>query len=362
MTEEVFDDETPPRVVVPKIRLSEKLEKAVFGHRLQKREVEALKKRCHSYQTGTARRWEGPVMRAYSQYFGALTSLKVKAVLRELESYGYLDIWPRGPQKIIDFGAGTLGATLGAYDFFKERAHTPISLQGFDQDLDPIRWAQLSFSEFLPKHIQTSKGSPYGSDLDSSLVLSVDVLNEMGLLDKKDAIDTHAHWYREILSWCKNATESTILVFIEPASKQINRNFLALRNELIKEIPLLLPCTHSFSCPALLTDDWCHEERPYLAPSSYWNLVHEMGFQRNLLQFSMLCLGKQKTKFTSSQARMVSRRIKSKGRCEKWLCSQGKRWKVSLLNRNENEQNKPFFDLERGGIIDLDSTGLKLPE
>ena len=167
---------------------------------------------------------------------------------------------------------------------------------------------------------------------------------------------------QEIESWIERATPNTIILLLEPASRLVNQKFLALRDLLCQKISILLPCTHAKACPALIDDEWCHEEHPYKAPSAYWNLVREMGFRRNLLQFSMLALGKQASQFKREDARMVSRTLKSKGRCEKWLCADGKRWKESQLNRNQNEKNEAFFEAARGDIIDCLSTGINLPD
>ncbi|MDB5037487.1 MAG: Ribosomal small subunit Rsm22 [Bacteriovoracaceae bacterium] len=343
---------------VVKISLSEELEQLLFAPVLKKREIEALQERCESYQIGAPRQWSGDVFRAYAQYFGALSALKMKSVLQELDQYGYLNIWDGAPKNIYDFGAGTLGATLGAVDFFKEKGAPIPNAFAFDDDPKPIDWARREFESFLPKSIQAKKLNSF----ENSLIIASDVFNEMGLMSEREQIDSEGHWFKEIDGWIEKATPTTLIILIEPASKQINRNFLTLRNIISKKIPILLPCTHQKACPALLTNDWCHEERDYKVPSSYWNLVRQMGFRKGLLQFSMLCLGRQTSRFQQEDGRMVSRPIKSKGRCEKWLCADGKRWKSSLLNRNKSEVNEDFFEAARGDIVHCSANGISIPQ
>jgi hypothetical protein len=338
-----------------KVSLSAPLERLFFRRHLRKREIEALKERCESYQIEAPRPWTGDIYLPYAQYFGLLSALKVKSALIDLELHGYLKVWAQSPVSMMDFGAGTLGASLGALDFLKERNHKISELFAVDQDSRPIEWARGEFRDFLPKKISFQKPQNF----DYSLIVAVDVFNEMGL---RSEVNPNSSWFKEIESWIERATPNTIILLLEPASRLVNQKFLALRDLLCQKISILLPCTHAKACPALIDDEWCHEEHPYKAPSAYWNLVREMGFRRNLLQFSMIALGKQASQFKREDARMVSRPLKSKGRCEKWLCADGKRWKESQLNRNQNEKNEAFFEAARGDIIDCLSTGINLPD
>jgi hypothetical protein len=345
-----------------KIRISESLENRIFDHPLKKRELEALRLRCESYQAGASKEWHGDLFRAYSRYFGFLSSLKVKAVLKELYHYGYLELLRSQPISLIDFGAGTLGATLGALDFFRENKWKVSKAIAIDQDLKPIQWAAKEFEDFLKVDLGIRQTLPDSPELKNSVFISVDVLNEMGLLDEKFGINAEAPYVQMLKSLLHRMDENSVLILIEPASRHLNQNFLRLRDLLSKEAHILLPCTHEFNCPAVVQEEWCHEDRDYLAPSMFWNLVHELGFQRGTLSFSMLCLSKQKNRFKPTDARMVSRQLKSKGRCDKWLCSQGKRWKAGVLLRHRSEQNEAFFEATRGDIVDCVSTGLKSPD
>lgn len=345
-----------------KVRMSAELENLVFENPLKKRELECLRQRCESYQMGDPKEWTGDIFRAYSRYFGFLSSLKVRAVLKELDSYGYLEALKAQPIQWIDFGAGTLGASLGAVDYFKEHQIKIEKAISVDQDLKPMQWAQKEFQNFLNLDIGMRTSLPDQNIYQNTIFVAVDVFNEMGLLAEKNALDEKAPFISMLKSILQKMDEKSILILIEPASKWINQNFLRLRNILIKESHLLLPCTHQLACPALEQREWCHEDRDYLAPSQFWNLVHELGFQRSTLSFSMLCFSKQQNIFQKTQARMVSRRIKSKGRCDKWLCSNGKRWKASILERHESPENAAFFEAQRGDIIDCVSTGIKSPD
>ena len=113
-----------------KIKLSKAFEERTFSGVLKKREREALYRRCTSYQLENPEPWCGDLYRPYSQYFGFLSALKVKACLEELKSFGYLET--SQSFELIDFGAGTLGATLGAIDFASSGAIKLSSITAID--------------------------------------------------------------------------------------------------------------------------------------------------------------------------------------------------------------------------------------
>jgi hypothetical protein len=342
-----------------KTRVSKALEEKVFDGALKKRELEALYRRCTSYQTEAPEPWSGDLYRPYSKYFGFLSSLKVRACLNELSHYGYLDRWKKKSIEVFDFGAGTLGASLGVVDFATATKLSIEKLTTIDVDLKPMQWAAKYFEDFLEPspEFKTSLSSP--SRDKASLLVAVDVLNEQDAFRNRSFDDPSMKFLKD---WISEMNEDSIFLWIEPANKKTNQNFLAWRDHLKNLAPILLPCTHQANCPALEQREWCHEDRDYLAPSVYWNLVHDLGFHRDVLSFSFLALGKQKSPFGPQSARVVSRDLQNKGRCDKWLCANGKRWKAGLLKRHEGPENASYFESRRGDIVDCASTGLKTPD
>jgi len=331
-----------------KIQLSDKIEKHFFRSVLKRREIEALRKRCESYQLESAPDWSPGLFLSYSQYFGFLSALKVRSVFFELEHRGYLDSWKNRKIQMIDFGAGTMGASLGAFDFLKTSGFQVDSLLAIDRDQKPVEWAAQEFEDFLPPTRVTQ--SPPSSLSSGSIFIAVDVLNEL-------------QSWNVIENLVLNLPAQSLLILIEPASKSHNQKLLQWRDHVLPRMPsdvsLLLPCTHSLSCPALKDREWCHEERDYKAPSVYWNLVHEMGFRRSRLAFSLMVFGSQSSVFKSTDARVVSQILRPKGRCEKWLCANGTRWKMSLLERHRSEENEFVYEARRGDVLDCLSTGIK---
>lgn len=342
-----------------KVKLSKALEDHIFSGTLKKRELEALYRRCTSYQTENPEEWSGDLFRPYSKYFGFLSALKAKACMNELDQYGYLDDLSRKSVHLVDFGAGTLGGTLGIYDFFREKKWKIENARAVDQNLKPMRWALEYFDDFLDPAptVTTEIGLPPRDS--TSIFLAIDVLNEFSAFQEGQ---TDSPDFQFIRDWLDQMPPKSIFIWIEPANKKTNQRFLAFRDAFKTHADILLPCTHSLICPALAQKEWCHEDRDYLAPSIYWNLVKELGFRRGVLSYSFLALGKMSTRFQPTDARIVSRDLRNKGRCDKWLCANGKRWKAGLLNRHQNDTNASFFEGLRGDIIDCSSTGIKTPD
>lgn len=330
-----------------KMELSKELEQFFFRSVLKRREIEALRARCENYQLQSAPQWSPGLFQSYSQYFGFLSALKIRSALFELAYRGYLKSLMGKKIQLLDFGAGTLGGSLGAVDFLQTQNIQVETLLAVDKDLDPVQWSAREFKDFLPK-IQTSQHLPK-SLKPGTLFIAVDVLNELQTWDS-------------MVQLIKTIPEDSLFVLIEPASKAHNQRLLQMRDEILPQLPkgvsLLLPCTHSMSCPALPVGEWCHEERDYKAPSVYWNLVHEMGFRRSRLAFSLLSFGSQESAFRPTDARVVSQILRPKGRCEKWLCSQGRRWKLSMLQRKRSDENAFVYDAKRGDVLDCLSTGI----
>lgn len=336
-----------------KIALNASLESHIFQERLSKNEQERLKKICFQYQNFAPEIWTEKSYRPYSQYFGFINALKTKAVLEEIERWGYFRVFHPGVQ-LIDLGAGTLGASLGAFDFLKEKQIEIAQLSAIDSHPEVVRWAAQTYADFLPSRVQIS--SEWKEPPSNSLILMANVWNENLLAPSQKEIRWNESLWKKVLKSIQEADESQIFVFIEPASHKINERFLELRDFLSQHTHILLPCTHQLPCPARKQAEWCHEEKIFRAPNEFWNIVSFLGFRQRVLSYSMLVVGKQRPAFSSSHARIVSSDVGGKGKSEKWLCAQGLRWKHSILDRHRCPQNESFFEGRRGSIIDCVST------
>lgn len=340
----------------PKIKLSSELETHFFKKRLSANEVQNLKKLCEHYQKGMPSRtgdWLKISKEAYHQYFGFQAALKTKRVFEDLENLNYLCGFQNKTPRLIDFGAGTLGSLLGAVDYLRSKNIKIEQATVIDRQSDPLEWSKQNFKDYLPDQIDLQADALGFSELQNSIILATDVFNEMKLFHEKGDLLIQSNGIRLIEAWLRKMDETSLLVIMTPAVREWNTQFLKLRDYYAEQKKILLPCPHLKKCPALLANEWCHEDRLYSAPQKYWSLVDQLGFRRPSLQYSLLVLGHQPNTYSSHQARVVSNPLEGKGKSERWLCAKGKRWKASLLERNKSDAAMPFHQSERGDVVEL---------
>lgn len=328
-----------------RVSLSSELEEKIFGQRLKKREIDALKQHCEAYQANRPASWSPSVLRAYHCYIGYLTALKIKTSLEEMQQSGYLHAL-ESPLRLVDIGAGSLGASLGAMDFFKDNHWEANRLLCVDRSLMATQWAAEEFQAFLPKKLYYQRQLPRLKNFKNHLILMANVWNELSEEEEEK-------WIDQISQWKAKCEDSTFMILVEPSDRKNNHRFLRLRDRLSQDFSVLLPCTHQKACPALAQGEWCHEEREYQGASRFQELLQQLGFRQSFLSFSYLVLGGQKSRFRRCDARVVSRRLPGKGRASKWLCSDGRRWKESHLTRDKTEENQGFYDAKRGDVLDI---------
>ncbi len=330
----------------PKLRLSEALASKFQHRKLKAEELESIRAMAEGYQNKLRLRWPERDFVAYQAYFGFLTALKAKSVVRELLQYQYLK--DLNELEILEIGPGTLGASLGIVEGLSEHKIKVSKIVGIDPQETAFRWAKNEYSEFLPRRTEHALHLPKRLDDHPRLIVCANVINE---LEPNITDNPIVRWLE---TQFKEASGKNLFVFIEPAEFEFNQKFLSLRDRWREMIRILLPCTHAKTCPALAQNEWCHEERPYEAPSEYWNMIKNLGFRQRHLSFSLLVLGKRPSTFQMRQARVVSSDVSGKGLCERWLCQDGRRWKQSNLLRERSDKNQPFYESLRGDVISLD--------
>jgi len=348
-----------PKLAMPKFSLSHALENAFFKNRLTQNELKILKSHCESYQDLELPDWKPSILRAYSSYFGFITALKARSAIEQCFEAGYLK---KQAYDIVDIGAGTLGASLGVIDFFNAKKLEVSSLLAVDKDQQAVEWASEEFKAFLPTNFGFRKRFPSANERRPQIIVYANVLTELGL--KELGFEPHRSLKLKefFLKPLKDLHEDSLVIIIEPSTRETNTNLLKLRDWIRSRFHILLPCTHESDCPALAQKEWCHEEWSYRAPARFWAIVKYLRFRKKLLSFGFLVLGKQNNRFEKAKARVVSREIPSKGRCEKWLCSAGYRWKESKLLRHRSTANQAYYEAARGAIIDCVSTDCHRPD
>jgi hypothetical protein len=159
------------------------------------------------------------------------------------------------------------------------------------------------------------------------------------------------------------------LLLVEPALKQkhTSRELHALRDRLLtlNACTIYSPCLHEQRCPALVKQhDWCHEERPWIAPPWVTILDRAIGFIKDALKFSYLVLRKDGRTIVSRHQdvfRVVSELRMMKGDSRAWICNHTGRVEVGRLDRDETESNAAMQTWHRGAIVQIEGVERKTP-
>ena len=173
----------------------------------------------------------------------------------------------------------------------------------------------------------------------------------------------------------KKLREGGYIIWIEPADRRSSRRLLTMRDLILKTdntFSVIAPCTRQEYCPALYKsnhaipeaispdiksarDNWCHHEILWTPPDYLPQLAQELGLHYGTLKFSYLVLKKSNAVFSSDVLyRVVSSRIKEKGKMSIFICGREGRIKIEMMNRDRSGSNEVFFDLRRGDLISID--------
>jgi hypothetical protein len=215
--------------------------------------------------------------------------------------------------------------------------------------LYPIHW---DIQRGLCSQIADAAGSQ-GYDL----IIMHNVLGET-FLGKSDRITARTQLVKEALELLGH--HGTVML-IEPALRGSSRELHHVRDCLLQEkaCTLYSPCLHDGPCPALSKPtDWCHEERPWIAPEWIKAIDREVGFIKDALKFSYALLrkdGQTLARRGPATYRMVSDLRRFKGEMRGWLCNETGRQEVGRLNKDRSETNLAFEQSQRGTILTISS-------
>jgi len=170
------------------------------------------------------------------------------------------------------------------------------------------------------------------------LIVAAHLLNELPL----DA-DARA---RLVLGWCRELlAEGGACVVVEPALRETSRALLEVRDRLVAAgLFVVAPCLWQGPCPALARPrDWCHAS----------GAVLEAG--RSRVDFSYLVLrARGEAERDPALYRVVSDRLRDKGRLRVWGCGPAGRHELVRLDRDCSDTSAAFDEVERGDVIEVD--------
>jgi 2-polyprenyl-3-methyl-5-hydroxy-6-metoxy-1,4-benzoquinol methylase len=309
---------------------------------------------------------------------------KGAAAVRELLAVGLLAA--RGPLRVLDLGAG-LGAMTWGLLRARALAGTagPVEATWVDGDGEALDLALEIARERAKRSpgsdaltVKAVKGSVDGATASTGdwqvgggafdVVVVGQVLSEIdiGSTDEPRAA-RQAAWLQVLLE--RHVAPGGSLVVVEPALRDRSRNLHRVRDAVVGAgATVFAPCTHREGCPALRDErDWCHEDLRVDLPPWLVPVARAAGLRYEGLTFSYLVLrrdGATLGRLAGSPAekvyRVVSDRIRSKGKIELFLCGEleaaggahvAARARTVRLDRHATPGNVDWERLVRGDLV-----------
>ncbi|MEM9069615.1 MAG: small ribosomal subunit Rsm22 family protein [Myxococcota bacterium] len=288
------------------------------------------------------------VLQARLRFFFPRDFMKVVYPLAELHAQALL---PKGRTwRILDLGAGIGTSTLGAAHFAAEMdVAERFEVDAYDLISDALKaFAELAPRAALPISLRRHAGDVQKRAMGEryDLILLGLVLNE---LRPEDALAL-------VRSLRANLAPGGVLLILEPALRTTTRRLMELRSELLSEWSVLGPCLHQKVCPMLArAKDWCHEERAFTLPDELASVAKDAGLRWETSTFAYLALGTAPPSPPTHRLRVVSGRLKTKGKLELVGCGrEGELTRWMRLDRHESEENAAFGDARRGDLLSFE--------
>lgn len=303
---------------------------------------------------------------AYGLFYFPQTFARIRIPLREAL---HLRSWrPAHEQvRLLDLGAGTGGATVGAALLLDEMPFVAgvdaLAVDQSPRSLSAVRRLAAENRQHLSRiRIGTARGdlktwfrkAPSGDRWD--LIIASFSLGEAFF----DADDAAVHqWLKMALGRLR---PGGLLLITEPSLRETSERIERLRNLVAAEKTAIIwaPCPHHRSCPLLATGRyWCHEVRSWQAPESLSFLNRHLFRSLRDLKFSFLLAGPPPAPGASAEEgsggfmRLVSPMSDMKGRYVWTGCaSDGLRYEYEIQKRELSREEKDrLARVERGDLV-----------
>lgn len=260
--------------------------------------------------------------------------------------------------RVLDIGCGHGAGMFGVYYALKN-AKT-ISLSGIDRSAVMLRKCRKIASR-MKKDDSQLRVRLYRHRLQDAILLKTRKKFDVIILANAlaEIVQDELIPQKYIEQIFRYVTDDGVVVIIEPASRNLSRRLMRLRDALLqnKTSHILLPCLHENTCPligARKGKEWCHQSRAWLPPFFMKMLNKTLHREINRLKFSYLVLSKkQYQENVETDFLVVSDMLKEKGRQKCYLCTPAGRAELVRLNKMKNRKNQNFDRISRGDIITL---------
>ncbi len=316
---------------------------------------------------------EPVLLQAYLAYYVPVNAAKIAMLLAEMPDIEAQAQQSHDAVRVLELGGGPGTGLLPVLDWYARqpwRETLRLEIITVDRSIraleagsrlskrliDRLRLKQVTVQPIqadLEKLVLSHGGFHGVPDGPYDIVMVANCLNEL-FRRSPDPVQMRMAFLRTYL---EALADSGTCIVLEPALRPVSRDLHRLRDGLVASgaCAVYSPCLHDRSCPALVNPhDWCHEERPWIAPEWVAALDRQVGFIKDALKFSYLLLRKDGKTIVPRQPnvfRVVSELRTMKGDQRVWLCNDTGRPEVGRLDRERSETNAAVDVWHRGAIV-----------
>jgi hypothetical protein len=270
---------------------------------------------------------------AYLSYYFPLNYARATAVTVE----GFKRNFFTGLENLIDYGSGTGAAILATHDY---------GTHSWKQRLcyEPFTDATLLLDRLTRDDYQFDKTSVEPTNIPSN------------------TLSIFSYSLNELEKFPEQFLKSEALMLIEPSTRELGRNLLKLRDDLIMNHGFFAyaPCPHQGLCP-LLNDsqrDWCHDRFAWKAPQWFSAIETLLPIKNPTLTYSYVLLRKTKPQLpysTEILTRVVGDPLAEKGKTRQLICMDSQRRFLSWMPQRLDRATLDHFNFDRGDLLFLKS-------
>lgn len=299
-------------------------------------------------------------LKAYLAYHFPANLMKTLAVMREIDAAHKDLLSGRRSYHVLDIGCGSGAGMFGFFLARHKNIPAQFDLQGIDssagaleQCRNIIRRLEARYSDLSVKLTQRQL-DPQAQRLFTGTYDAILCVNSLVEIFPEGPLDI-----KLLTGWLRRLSPGGMLVIIEPALKTSSRRLMALRPDLarVPGIRIIRPCLHAGPCPLLAIetrDEWCHETIPWKPPGYMVQLNRGLEREIDVLKFSYLVMARIDEAAAAGAFRVISRRLKEKGKTKCFLCTPEGRIELYRLDKDRSETNAAFDDIQKGDVISAD--------
>jgi ribosomal protein RSM22 (predicted rRNA methylase) len=297
---------------------------------------------------------------AYFAYNFPANIIKTRIIIDQLKNSHPEVLADQNGLHVCDIGCGEGAAMIGAY--YSLRHSGKIRFAGFDTSDIMLRKCG-TMMQFLKTKDPRVHFRLQRRDLSNGLLKKkkdkydlIILANSLAEMFKEPVLPVF--FIERLLKSCK---DTGMILIIEPATKQLARRLMALRNDLIvqQKAAVLSPCLHARSCPLMDIrgqKEWCHQTVAWHAPDYIKILNQGLNREIDQLKFSYLVIGQKAIlKRKPNAFFVISTLIREKGKERCYLCTPAGRVELVRLTRHKSQTNKMFRTIKKGDTIVLDN-------